>query len=220
MSYKEPHRQRIVLWRTAVVVLTATLGTGIIRAQGPPAGAGPPPVNSPKLESADRNARENALRGAEIDATSDRRNKQRLEAGIVQVKQDFTRLQVVRNEIAHNLIAKKPLDYKLISDQTTDINKAASRLKTYMMARAPEDKEKEQKEFAEINGEQMTGALVKLCKLIDSFVENPALKNAVDAQHMDQIKADKAKADSDLLTIIQLSEHIQKSADSLNKVPK
>jgi len=191
------------------------------RAQGPPAGAGPPPVNSPRLESSERNARENALRGAEIDAaTTEKRNQQRLEAAIVQVKQDFTHLQVVRNEIAHNLVARKPLDYNLISDQTRDINKAANRLKTYMMPRPPEDKEKEQKKATELNTDDMTPALVKLCKLIDSFVENPALKNAVDAQQLDKVKADKARADSDLLTIIELSENIQKKAESLQTAPK
>jgi hypothetical protein len=187
-----------------------------------PAGAGPPPVNSPRLESGERDARENALRGAEVDAAMEKRNQQRLEAGIVQVKQDFTRLQVVRNEIAHNLVAKKPLDYQLVSDQTRDINKAASRLKRYMMARAPEDteKEKEQKQPAELSSEDMTGALVRLCKTIDSFVENPALKNAVDADHLDKVKADKSRADSDLLTIVDLSERIQKSVESLKKAPK
>ena len=70
-----------------------------------------------------------------------------------------------------------------------------------MMARAPEDtdKEKEQKQPAELSSEDMIGTLVRLCKTIDSFVENPALKNAVDADHLDKVKAGKSRADSDLL---------------------
>jgi hypothetical protein len=220
MRYQEPNVLSSVIGRTGVVIIMLLVVTGITRAQGPPAGAGPPPVNSPRLESSERNARENALRGAEIDATTEKRNQQRLEAAIVQVKQDFTHLQVVRNEIAHNLVARKPLDYNLISDQTRDINKAASRLKIYMMPRPVEDKEKEQKKATELNIDDMTAALVRLCKLIDSFVENPALKNAVDAQQLDKVKADKARADSDLLTIIDLSENLQKKAESLTTAPK
>ena len=208
-----------LIGRMAVLILTSTFVTGVALAQRP-AGAGPPPVNSPRLESSDRDARENALRGAEIDAATEKRNQQRLEAGVLQVKQDFTHLQVVRNDIARNLVARKPLDYVLISDQTRDINKAANRLKTYMMPRVPQDEEKEQKKPAELSSENMTGALVKLCKVIDSFVENPVLKNAVDAQQLDKVKTDKARADSDLLTIIELSENIQKSAGSLKTAPK
>ena len=208
-----------------VTVLSLTLIVAATTfAQGRPAGAGPPPVNSPRLETSEREARENALRGAEIDKTSPNSNQQKIDAAIVQVRKDFTHLQVVRNQIAHNLVAKNPLDFDLISEQTKDINKTANRLKTFMMPRPAEDKDnaadKEQKIPAELSTEEMTGALVKLCKTIDSFVENPALKSAVDVKHLDKVKEDKSKADSDLLNIIDLSQNIQKSADSLKKAPK
>jgi hypothetical protein len=64
----------------------------------------------------------------------------------------------------------------------------------------------------------MIGALVKLCKLIDSFTENPSLKNAstIDAKEVEKAKENKAKADGDLLAIIKLSRSLQKSSDSLN----
>jgi hypothetical protein len=210
---------RIVTALSLILIVAATAF-----AQGRPAGAGPPPVNNPKLENADRDARQNALRGAEIDATSDKSNQQRLEAAIVQVRKDFTHLQVVRNQIAHNLVAKKPLDFDLISEQTKDINKTANRLKTFMMPRPTEEKDKvadkEQKSPAELPTAEMTAALVRLCKTIDSFVENPALKSAVDVDHLDKVKEDKSKADNDLLTIIELSENIQKTAENLKKAPK
>jgi hypothetical protein len=219
MRHQESFGLRNFLGQACVLCLTSMIMTVAALAQRP-AGAGPPPVNSPRLESSERNARENALRGAEVDASMEKRNQQRVEAGILQVKQDFTHLQVVRNDIARNLVARKPLDYPLISNQTGDINKAANRLKIYMMPRVPDDKEKEEKKAAELDSEDMTGALVRLCKLIDSFVENPALKNAVDAPQLEKIKADKARADSDLLTIIELSENIQKRAESLKTAPK
>ena len=64
----------------------------------------------------------------------------------------------------------------------------------------------------------MVDALVKLCKLIDSFTENPALKNAatVNSKDIARSKEDKANADRDLLAIIKLSAGIQKKSVSLS----
>jgi hypothetical protein len=88
-----------------------------------------------------------------------------------------------------------------------------------MLAQATEDKE--QNSPSAVKSEEMIDALVKLCKLIDSFTENPALKNAatVDAKQVEKAREDKAKADGDLLAIMKLSESIHKKSDSL-KAPK
>ncbi len=218
MRYDEPHVLKNFVGCTAAAILLLVAMTGAALAQGgPPAGTGPPANNNPNLESRTREKRESTLRSAELDAAVEKRNQQRLEAVIVQVKEDFSRLQIIRNEIARNLVARKPLDYHLISDQTAEINKRANRLKIYMMPRAPEDKEKEPKNPPALNSENMTGALVRLCKLIDSFVENPALKNEVNAQQLENAKADKARADSDLLSIVELSNDLQKGAERPNK---
>jgi hypothetical protein len=234
MRHHKPHLlKNLVGCIAAAGCLLIVAASATLAQSGPPAGVGPPGNNNPNLESRDREVREGALRSAEMDAAVGKRNQQRVEAVVVQVKEDFAHLQIVRNEIARNLVARKPLDYHLISDQTAEINKRANRLKIYMMPRAPEDKEKEQKNLADqhptraarvgtpqLNGADMTGALVKLCKLVDSFVENPALKNEVNAQQLDKVKADKARADSDLLGIVELSESIQKGAESLKKTPQ
>ena len=143
---------------------------------GPPAGAGPPPNNNPNIDARQRQIDESRLRSAEMGVSEDEANQKRLQAAIVNMKEDFRRIQVVRNDIARNLLASKALDYKLLSEQSAEINKRASRLNVYMRARAPEDKE--QNNFAEVKSEEMIDALVRLCKLIDSFNENPALKNA------------------------------------------
>lgn len=182
---------------------------------GPPAGAGPPPVINPRAEDRARQTNEARLRSAEMDADVEAENKKHINAAIANMRQDFTRIQVLRNDIARALIAKKTPDYSLISEQTGEINKRAHRLNLYMVAHAPEKAELDQ----EI--EELTGALVKLCKLIDSFTENPALKNAaiVDAKEVDKAKDDKVKADADLLSIIKLSDNIHKKADTL-KPPK
>jgi hypothetical protein len=186
---------------------------------GPPPGAGPPPIINPRVEDRERQTSEARLRSAEMEAGEEAENQKHIQAAIGNMKQDFTRIQVLRNDIARNLIAHKPLDYNLITEQTAEINKRAHRLNVYMLAGAPDNKE--QNNLSDLKSEEMIDALVKLCKLIDSFTENPALKNAatVDAKGIEKVKEDKARADGDLLAIMKLSESIQKKSDSL-KAPK
>jgi hypothetical protein len=182
---------------------------------GPPPGAGPPPNNNPNLQDRFRQVDESRLRSAEMDVGADERNQKLLQAAIANMREDFSRIQVLRNDIARNLIARKPLDYKLVSEQTAEINKRASRLNVYMRAHVPEG-EKENK-LPELKSEEMIGALVRLCKLIDSFTENPALKNAatIDSKEISKARENKANADRDLLEIIKLSGSLQKKTETL-----
>jgi hypothetical protein len=112
-------------------------------------------------------------------------------------------------------VAHKPLDYNLIKDQTGEINKRAQRLNVYMLAHAPE--QEEESKPSELKSEEMTDALVRLCKLIDSFTENPTLKNAatIEAKEIEKARKDKARADRDLLAMMKLSERIQRKSESL-----
>jgi hypothetical protein len=192
-----------------------------VRGQGPgamPAGAGPPANNNPKLEDRARQLHESGLRSVEMDAAKESENEKHIEAAIVTMKEDFTRIQILRNDIARNLVAHNHLDYDLISQQTGEINRRASQLNLFMMAHAAEDKE--QSDLLEGASEEMIGALVRLCKLVDSFTDNPSLKNAatVDAKEIEKAKIDKAKADKDLLAIIKLSDRIRKKSDSFKGV--
>ena len=181
----------------------------------PPPGAGPPANINPKFEDRMRQAKEARLRSAEMDIAVEGENQKHIQEAISKMKQDFTRIQVLRNDIARNLIARKPLEYRLIKEQTAEINKRAHRLNIYILASAPESKEPNNP--LALKSEEMIDALVKLCKLIDSFTENPALKNAamVDAKEIELAKEHKAKADRDLVTIMKLSESIQKKSESL-----
>jgi len=207
MSFKSP----ACLLAVAIVSL---LLAGATMAQKP-AGAGPPPNNNPNLDDRARQVDEGRLRSAEADAGTEEKNQKLVQAAIVNMKEDFSRIQVLRNDIARNLVAHKPLDYSLVSEQTAEINKRASRLNVYMRAHAPEA-EKENS-LPELKSEEMIGALVRLCKLIDIFTENPALKNAatVDSKDVAKAKENKADADRDLLAIIRLSNTLQKTSESL-----
>jgi hypothetical protein len=189
---------------------------GSVLGQGGPPGAGPPPVINPRAEDRSRQLAEGRLRSAEIDAANETEKEKHVAAAIQHMKEDFTRIQVVRNDIARNLVARKPLDYKLIAEQTGEIHRRSNRLNLYMMAQAPGSKEE-----ADRKQEEMISALVRLCKLIDSFTENPALKNAstLDLKRLDKAKEDKARADKDLLEIIKLSETIRKRSQDLRMAP-
>jgi hypothetical protein len=181
-----------------------------------PAGAGPPPSINPKRGEMMRQVNEAKLRSLEMESSAEAENQKHIQAAILNMKEDFARIQVLRNDIARNLVARKPLDYNLVTEQTAEINRRAHRLNVYMLAHAPEDKEQSGSPEGTA-AEEMTKALVKLCKLIDSFTENPALKHAesVDAKDMEKVKSEKARADKDLLGILKLSESIHKTSDNL-----
>lgn len=198
-----------------VGVFSLCLSTSTSAQAGPPPGMGAPANNNAKAADRARQVDQSKLRTSEMNAVIDDQNQKRLQAAIVSMKEDFTQIQVLRNNIAKGLVARKPLDYKLVSEQTAEINKRASRLNVYIRAHAPD--EEKQNDLADVKSDEMIGALVKLCKLIDSFTENPALKNAamVDAKEIEKAKEDKAKADRDLLAIMKVSEYIHKKSDSL-----
>ncbi|HBB97547.1 MAG TPA: hypothetical protein DC054_19365 [Blastocatellia bacterium] len=206
MSFKSP------AWLLGAAIVSLCLA-GTTMAQKP-AGAGPPPNNNPNLDDRIRQLDEGRLRGAETNVSVEEQNQKRLQAAIVNMRDDYKRIQILRNDIARNLVARKPLDYKLVAEQTAEINKRSTRLNIYMQARVPDE---EKPTSAELKNEEMVGALVKLCKLIDSFTENPALKNAatVDSKDIAKSKEDKASADRDLVAIIKLSAGIQKKSGSL-----
>jgi hypothetical protein len=150
-----------------------------------------------------------------MDAGADEKNQKLVQAAIANMKEDFARIQILRNDIARNLLAHKPLDYSLVSEQTAEINKRANRLGLYMRAQAAEGEKDDN--LPELKSEEMIGALVRLCKLIDSFTENPSLKNAATIDSKDVVKAkeNKANADRDLIAIIKLSNSLQKKSEGL-----
>ena len=131
------------------------------------------------------------------------------------MKEDFRRIQIVRNEMVRNLRAEKPFDYKLISDEVAEINKRADRLKNSLMPGVSGDAEKADRVREELSPEELKNALIKLCNSIDSFVESPVLKNpgTTDVQQL-------STAGADLLKVIELSGRIRKSALRLYNNPR
>jgi hypothetical protein len=210
MKYQQSCRVKSVVRRLATIISLLLIGAGAALAQGAPGGAGAPAVIDPKGDTHSQMNREAALRSAEIRSVGGRMDQRQLAAAIDQTKQDFKRIQIIRNDVIDYLVAKKSLDYKLVSEQAAEINKRANRLKSFLMPSAPEEKEKDAAKQTEYDGEQIKGALVKLCNTIYSFTGNPMFK---DPGTVDIQKA--ASAGGDLLNIIELSDNVKRSADRL-----
>src|SRR5882762_9385793 len=129
--------QLVACLAAGVFVVSLAASASAQRTTAPP-GAGPPPNNNPRIEDRGRQASESGLRSAEMDAAAESENQKHVQAAIGHMKEDFSRIQLLRNDIARNLVARKPLDYVLVAEQTGEINKRANELNTYMMARSDE----------------------------------------------------------------------------------
>ncbi|HEX8502398.1 MAG TPA: hypothetical protein VF659_17580 [Pyrinomonadaceae bacterium] len=207
--------------RACAGVLLLLAAAAAASAQGPPAGAGAPGRTNPKDETQGRANREATLRRGEMAATVGQLSQQQLAAVIEQTKNDFKRIQLVRNELVDLLVSKQPFDYKRLAGQAEEVNKRAERLKSFLMKSPPEaerpagEKRPEPPPAPAYDEAAMRGALVKLCNTIHSFTGNPMFKNP------DVVAADQpAKAGGDLLTIIELSEHVKLNAERLAKASK
>jgi hypothetical protein len=158
-------------------------------------------------EARERQQREAQLRSLEVSGGAKKEDRRGAEAAAEQVRDDFKKIQVLRNKMVRHLLSEKPLDYKFIAEEVEEINKRAGRLKSYLI-RADEG---EKKEPVEIGEGLLKDALVTMCKRIDSFTENPIFKvpAVVDVEQS-------AKADRDLRHILLLSAGIRKTAARLD----
>ncbi|HWS86531.1 MAG TPA: hypothetical protein VN282_06190 [Pyrinomonadaceae bacterium] len=212
MGDRRALRAAVVAGFVGLVCLFA-LWPGAARAQQPSAPGPPPPGNrDPFAEARERQQREAQLRSAELLGEVKLTDRRSVEAAVEQMKDDFRRIQVVRNDVVRHLQSGRPLDYKFISREAGEIHKRAGRLKTHLLREVPAGEKKEPPPLADIEGAQLTEALVRMCHRIDSFTENPLFKipEVVDVK-------DAEKAGRDLRDILRLSEVIGKSAERLNK---
>ena len=209
-------RQSQLAMRTACY-LAATISALIVTASTVQAlqTPRPPGDRDARREDRQRELREKRLQTLDMRQVLEQRDQARIDAAIKQIKDDFKQIQIIRNEMVHNLVANKPLDYKLILNEAAEINKRADRLKTFLMPPDAEANNKDAKDHVEFTNDEMKGALVRLCNRIANFIENPVLKSpgTVDVEQS-------TRAGGDLLVIIELSGNIKRSAEKLNKPSK
>ncbi|HEX2270950.1 MAG TPA: hypothetical protein VHH35_15505 [Pyrinomonadaceae bacterium] len=143
------------------------------------------------------------------------KDRRRLEALMAQTEEDFNRLLTLHNEIVRALSSTKPLDYQFVSDATGEIRKRASSIQSNLVLSLPENEIKQTEPPAQASEREMKDSLVKLCKQIRSFVTNPVIEqpNTIDAEKLETAKRD-------LESVIQLSGHLKREADSFGKIQK
>ena len=184
--------------------------------QGPTPGPPAPGNRDPFGEARERQRREAQLRSAEMVTGTKPPNRRAAEAAAEQMRDDFRSLQLLRNQVVRHLQSNQSPDYKLIADKTGEINKRASRLKTHLVPEAaPAGEKKEPEKPADIPDEKLTDALVRMCRRIDSFTENPVFKQP-DVVNVEQ----SAKAGRDLLEVIRLSDGLNRLSERLDKTRK
>jgi hypothetical protein len=188
-------------------------GVASARQAGPATSAPVPGTANPKREAQERQGREAMLRGAELLArpVEDQRGAR---AAAEQLKQDFKRIQVLRNDLARQLESGGELDYKIIAEAAGELNKRAGRLGSYLMPQASGATEEKSKGQIELDGALLKSALITLCQRIDSFTANPIFK-VLDVVDVEQA----ARAVGDLRGIIRLSARVKDGAERINRTP-
>ena len=123
-----------------------------------------------------------------------------------QIREDFTRLQVINNEMMRTVFEKGNVDRKLIAATSAEINKRAVRLSSNLALPESDDNASKRKPDDAPNDSSLTAGLLALDRSIMSFIANPLFSQpkVVDSQNA-------LKARSDLNVIIRLSEHLKKS---------
>jgi hypothetical protein len=131
---------------------------------------------------------------------------------LLQVREDYRRIQVINNEMLYAAGSGQALNYKSIADAMSDLKKRAARLKQVLMLPEAVDDDKGQRKPLSQDDRELKQLLRSLDELIVTVITNPVFKNfgVVDVQQT-------AKARHDLEEIVQLSGVIKKSAERLSK---
>lgn len=204
------------LSRVAAAAFLSAACAGVAAAQqgGPAIGAPVPGTTSPKREAIERQGREAMLRGAGLLARP-HENRRDMKAAAEQLKQDFKRIQVLRNDLARHLTAEGQLDYKVIADTAGELHKRANRLGAFLMPQTSGEHDERPHSQIELDGALMKAALITLCQRIDSFTGNPVFK-VLDVVDVEQA----TKAGGDLRGIIRLSARVKDGAERMSKTLK
>jgi hypothetical protein len=131
---------------------------------------------------------------------------------MAQVQNDFTRIQVVDNDLAEALDRKGALDLNFVAKSVAEIEQLATRLMNNLTHSKPGKKSKGPDPETTADRDQLRQSLAVLDKLVVDFAHNPVFREA----SPDDAKLG-AKALRDLDQIIVVSGQARKSAENLIK---
>jgi hypothetical protein len=132
------------------------------------------------------------------------------EQQLAQLQKDFSRLQVLNKSLLTAALGNTPLDPGFVSKSVAEIKKRAERLDKNLALPEPEGAAEQTETLATFP--QLKPSVLKLGRLIFSFIDNPFFKEAsvVDTQLT-------TKARRDLEDIIELSGQIKKTSEQIEK---
>jgi len=124
-----------------------------------------------------------------------------------QVNEDFYRILKLHNDMVRAIDDKSPLDYRVITNASGEINKRATRLQSMLALGPAEQTEPNRPQLADSAALSTKDDLIKLCRKIELFIKNPIIDTpgTIDSQHLDNARRD-------LQSVIELSSAIKKAA--------
>jgi hypothetical protein len=130
-----------------------------------------------------------------------------------ELAEDFTRLQVVNNDLVGAATGSAPLKLEFVVKSTAELVERSKRLAENLGHPEPEKGSTPPKLDPVTDVEQLKHSLETLDKLVTEFTQNPLFKeaNTRDAELF-------VKARNDLAAINALSEHLKKNVEEMNKV--
>jgi hypothetical protein len=152
------------------------------------------------------------LKVLQLQHDKERNGRPRVQQALAQLQEDFSRLQVANRNLLRTALSKNMLDPRFVSKSVLEIKKRAERLNLNLALPEPERQAQVSEADAASTPGQLRASVLKLGRLIFSFVDNPFFReeSVVDTQLT-------TKARRDLEDIIELSKQIKKSSDRFGK---
>lgn len=203
--------------RVAIIAFAFLIPVGAIPVQGQTHPLQPVDItNRERVRQQEMSEREWELRNLANEPGKAGSDRKRAQAIVDQVEQDFKRIVALHNEFARSLSSGTPLDYTQVSEAAGEIKKRASRLQnTLALPKAGADEQAQQRDDLASDEKQIRDALTKLCKHIESFIDNPiiATPGTIDAKQS-------TRARRDLAGVIEIGDLVKKSANKLKKTAR
>jgi hypothetical protein len=134
---------------------------------------------------------------------------------MAEITEDFTRIQVVDNDLVEAITGSAPLNLEFVIKSTAELAERSKRFGENLGHPEPDKDSKPPKLEPLTDVEQLKRALATLDKLINEFAHNPLFTDPSTRNTESLVKARR-----DLAEINRLSEHINKNAQQLSKPVK
>ena len=134
---------------------------------------------------------------------------------LAQMQKDFTQIQILNRNLGRAAIGSNSLDLRFVATTVAEMKERAERLNTNLALPEPETTNDRPGPDPLARQEQVKPSILKLVKVVFSFVDNPFFKeiNVVDTQLT-------TKARRDLEEIIERSEQLKRDCERFDKAPR